>query len=75
MWHSFFQDRASEFTPRSNWAYLNITITDGDDLGPVFIYDTCPQSVSKPCVRPKYSASIESGTTMVSGLILDFVVD
>ena len=56
------QDQASEFVPMSNWAYLNLTITDGDDLGPVFIYDTCPTSQLKPCIRPKYSATIVGDT-------------
>ncbi|KAK7113019.1 cadherin-99C-like isoform X2 [Littorina saxatilis] len=59
-------DQAQEFTPLSNWAYLNITITDGDDLGPKFIYDTCPSTPFKSCVRPKYSASITSGDTLGS---------
>ncbi|XP_070182199.1 cadherin-99C-like [Littorina saxatilis] len=56
-------DNADEFSPMSSWAYLNITITDGDDLGPVFIYDSCPTSQYKPCVRPKYYDTIVNGTT------------
>ena len=51
---------------QSNSAFLNITVLDGDDLGPVFQYASCPTSQYKPCVRPKYSASIQSGTTTVS---------
>ncbi|XP_070182125.1 cadherin-99C-like [Littorina saxatilis] len=56
-------DNPQEVLPKSSWAYLNITITDGDDLGPVFIYDSCPTSQYKPCVRPKYYDTIVNGTT------------
>ncbi|KAK7482285.1 hypothetical protein BaRGS_00026413 [Batillaria attramentaria] len=56
-------DRPDNFPPLSSWVYLNITITDGDDLGPVFVYPSCPASQFKPCVQAFYDASIETGAT------------
>ncbi|KAK7482289.1 hypothetical protein BaRGS_00026417 [Batillaria attramentaria] len=56
-------DRPDNFPPLSSWVYLNITITDGDDLGPVFVYETCPAGKKKPCVQAFYDATIQTGTT------------
>uniref|UniRef100_A0A2C9LHR8 Cadherin domain-containing protein n=1 Tax=Biomphalaria glabrata TaxID=6526 RepID=A0A2C9LHR8_BIOGL len=54
---------------RSAQTTLKITITDGDDQGPEFIYPNCipsSQLNSKSCIRPKYLTSVISGNSSVS---------
>ena len=65
---TFNQDGTSldEEQRNINWTLLDIFVTDGDDHGPVFVYDTCPVISFKACVGPKYTSSIVSGTTSVT---------
>ncbi|KAK3713420.1 hypothetical protein RRG08_014909 [Elysia crispata] len=58
--------------PRSSETFVIITISDGDDLGPEFIYDTClPSKIpnGKNCVRPNYRTTIESNSNQASTLV------
>ncbi|KAK0048619.1 protocadherin Fat 4, partial [Biomphalaria pfeifferi] len=61
---------------RSAQTTLKITITDGDDQGPEFIYPSCipsSQLNSKSCIRPKYLTSVISGNS--SAKSLEFIPD
>uniref|UniRef100_A0A2C9KN22 Cadherin domain-containing protein n=1 Tax=Biomphalaria glabrata TaxID=6526 RepID=A0A2C9KN22_BIOGL len=71
------RDNASPQTAqRANQTTIKITITDGDDQGPEFIYPSCIQSsqpTSKSCIRPKYLTSVTSGNS--SAKSLEFIPD
>ncbi|XP_041364214.1 cadherin-99C-like [Gigantopelta aegis] len=45
--------------------YLNITITDGDDQGPIFEYTGCRVTTSAPfiCFNPEYTVNVVTGST------------
>ena len=65
----FFQDNGDKNPggiSLSNTNQIAITILDGDDLGPYFLYTTCPDALPKICARPKYTTSIQSGQVQVS---------
>ncbi|XP_025084020.1 cadherin-99C-like [Pomacea canaliculata] len=47
----------------SSWTLLTLNITDGDDLGPQFVYPSCFTFSNKSCIRAKYDATIQSGLT------------
>ncbi|XP_046560783.1 cadherin-99C-like isoform X1 [Haliotis rubra] len=40
---------------------LNVTITDGDDQKPIFVYPTCYTDSQNRCFNPTYTASMVSG--------------
>ncbi|KAK0046214.1 protocadherin-like wing polarity protein stan isoform X1 [Biomphalaria pfeifferi] len=64
------RDSASpQSAQRTSQTTLKITITDGDDQGPEFIYPSCIRSsrpTSKSCIRPKYLTSVTSGNASIS---------
>ncbi|KAL5018742.1 hypothetical protein ScPMuIL_004464 [Solemya velum] len=51
----------NELERRSVETSFDVTITDGDDLGPVFDYTTC-KKVGERCLNPEYSATVITGT-------------
>ncbi|XP_050392067.1 protocadherin Fat 4 isoform X2 [Patella vulgata] len=64
-------DSAPSDERRTSYTSLEITISDSDDQGPMFVYDTCLTS-SGVCNNPRYTTSIESG--IVSGTLSVFPV-
>ncbi|XP_046341216.2 cadherin-99C-like isoform X1 [Haliotis rufescens] len=56
------RDGAPAPSTRSSTTILNITITDADDLPPVFEYSTCVADGDGKCFNPSYDVALTSGS-------------
>ena len=65
------QDDAQE-DRRSATATVSVTISDGDDQGPAFVYQSCYR-YNGICIDPQYTATVRSGA-VVSAVFRGLIV-
>ncbi|VDI20213.1 protocadherin Fat 4, partial [Mytilus galloprovincialis] len=52
---------------KTTYETLRLNILDGDDLGPVFVLDSCLQTANNVCFHPTYTTEITNG--VIGGIL------